>query len=123
MLSQPVRENRCVPVEKAGGLSLLRMEGGVQGQQPVFSPAYVSWQKSRVWVVTFISYTCFHLARKVRDRGAAPLEMSPLGGCASLSAPVCFLSRCEWGPLCQGTPLPVSPCRWRYVNGTGAPRL
>ena len=41
------------------------MEGGVQGGQPVFSPAYVSWQKSRVWVVTFISYTCFHLARKV----------------------------------------------------------
>ncbi len=41
---------------------------GVQGQQhPVFSPAYKTWQKSRVWVVTFISYTCFHLARKVRD--------------------------------------------------------
>jgi hypothetical protein len=52
------------------------MEGGVQGSQPVFSPAYVSWQKGRVWVVTFISYTCFHLARKVRAPSPAALPLS-----------------------------------------------
>ena len=47
----------------------------MQGSQPVFSPAYVSWQKGRVWVVTFISYTCFHLARKVRAPSPAALPL------------------------------------------------
>ena len=53
------------------------MEGVQGGQQPVFSPPYISWQKSRVWVVTFISYTCFHLARKVRDSSRQGEERAP----------------------------------------------
>lgn len=45
------------------------MEGG----NPLFSPRYTAWQKGRVFFVTFISYTCFHLQKNVYGIVAHPI--------------------------------------------------
>ncbi len=122
---------RSTEVDVGLSIILIKMDGGVQGQQPVFSPAYKTWQMGRVWVVTFISYTCFHLARKVRDAPIA-LEMSlwicrSPSLCLSLRLPLCvFLSRCGTSlclPVDPPHPIPttcpvslarrVPACRWR----------
>jgi hypothetical protein len=57
----------------------------VQGNYPIFSPRYVSWQKGRVAVITFISYTCFHLQKSVS---------LPLPSICKVAATTARLGRC-----------------------------